>query len=131
MFKKEAVIQAGGYRTDTVGEDMELVVRMHRVMRKLGKPYRITFVPDPICWTEAPSDLKGLQSQRMRWQRGLAESLSMNWSLLFNPRGGTVGWLAFPYMLLFELIGPFIEVAGYLFFLSGVIFGRCEVGCQK
>jgi cellulose synthase/poly-beta-1,6-N-acetylglucosamine synthase-like glycosyltransferase len=123
VFKKEAVIQAGGYRTDTVGEDMELVVRMHRVMRKLGKPYRITFVPDPICWTEAPSDLKGLQSQRMRWQRGLAESLSMNWSLLFNPRGGTVGWLAFPYMLLFELIGPFLEVAGYLFFLSGLVFG--------
>lgn len=123
VFKKEAVILAGGYRTDTVGEDMELVVRMHRVMRKLGKPYRITFVPDPICWTEAPSDLQGLQSQRVRWQRGLAESLSMNWSLLFNPRGGTVGWLAFPYMLLFELIGPFIEVAGYLFFLSGVFFG--------
>jgi len=123
VFKKEAVILAGGYRTDTVGEDMELVVRMHRVMRELGKPYRITFVPDPICWTEAPSDLKGLRSQRIRWQRGLAESLGMNWPLLVSPRGGAVGWLAFPYMLLFELIGPFIEVAGYLFFLFGSLFG--------
>lgn len=126
VFKKEAVILAGGYRTDTVGEDMELVVRMHRVMREQGKPYRITFVPDPICWTEAPSDLKGLQSQRIRWQRGLAESLSMNWTLLISPRGGTVGWLAFPYMLLFELIGPFIEVAGYLFFLFGLLFGYVQ-----
>jgi cellulose synthase/poly-beta-1,6-N-acetylglucosamine synthase-like glycosyltransferase len=126
VFRKEAVILAGGYRTDTVGEDMELVVRLHRVMHKRGKPYRITFVPDPICWTEAPTDLTSLKGQRIRWQRGLAESLSMNWSLLFNPRGGSVGWLAFPYMLLFELIGPFLEVGGYLFFLFGVIFGFVE-----
>ncbi|MBD3671790.1 MAG: glycosyltransferase family 2 protein [Gammaproteobacteria bacterium] len=123
VFKKEAVILAGGYRRDTVGEDMELVVRLHRVLRTEGKPYRITFVPDPICWTEAPEDLKGLKSQRIRWQRGLAESLSANWSLLFNPRGGAVGWIAFPYMVIFELLGPFLEVAGYLFFISGAVFG--------
>ena len=123
VFKKEAVIQAGGYRANTVGEDMELVVRMHRIMRQQGKPYSITFVPDPICWTEAPGDLSGLKSQRVRWQRGLAESLSLNMSLLFNRKGGTVGWLAFPYMVIFELLGPFLEVAGYLFFFFGLIFG--------
>ena len=123
VFKKEAVILAGGYRANTVGEDMELVVRMHRIMRQQGKPYSITFVPDPICWTEAPGDLASLRSQRVRWQRGLAESLTLNLSLLFNPRGGTVGWLAFPYMVIFELLGPFLEVAGYLFFFTGLIFG--------
>ena len=123
VFKKEAVIMAGGYRANTIGEDMELVVRMHRVMRQQGKPYSITFVPDPICWTEAPSDLASLKSQRVRWQRGLAESLTLNFSLLFNRKGGAVGWLAFPYMLIFELLGPFLEVAGYLFFFSGLIFG--------
>lgn len=126
VFHKESVILAGGYRTDTVGEDMELVVRLHRVMREHGKPYRITFVPDPICWTEAPSELKGLRSQRIRWQRGLAESLSLNWGLLLNRKGGAVSWLAFPYMLIFELIGPFLEVGGYLFFTLGLVFGFVE-----
>ncbi|MDH5182409.1 MAG: glycosyltransferase [Gammaproteobacteria bacterium] len=123
VFKKETVIHVGGYRANTVGEDMELVVRMHRIMRQQGKPYSITFVPDPICWTEAPSDLASLKSQRVRWQRGLAESLTLNFSLMFNRKGGTVGWLAFPYMVIFELLGPFLEVAGYLFFFSGLIFG--------
>lgn len=125
LFKKEAVIEAGGYRTGTIGEDMELVVRIHRLYRRAKKPYRIVFVPDPICWTEAPEDLATLKNQRIRWQRGLLESLSLNLGLLCHYRGGAAGWLAFPFMLLFEALGPIIELAGYLFmfalFLSGMI----------
>lgn len=113
VFYKERVIAVGGYRPETVGEDMDLVVRMHRSLRREKRPYRITFVPDPICWTEAPTDLKSLKNQRMRWQRGLAESLAPNFGAMFDRRGGTVGWLAFPFMVLFELIGPIIEVFGY------------------
>lgn len=123
LFKKEAVIAAGGYRTDTVGEDMELIVRLHRIHRLERKPYRITYVPDPICWTEAPESLKVLRSQRTRWQRGLSESLSMNLKLLFHPRSGAVGWLAFPFFVLFEWFGPVIEVIGYLSLIVGTIFG--------
>ena len=86
------------------------------------------FVPDPICWTEAPEDLRTLKNQRIRWQRGLAESLSMNFSLLFHPRSGAVGWLAFPFMIIFEWLGPLVEVTGYLFmfliYLFGVISGQ-------
>lgn len=123
LFRKEAVVDAGGYRTDTVGEDMELVVRLHRRFRLAGKPYRIVFVPEPICWTEAPEDLKTLKNQRIRWQRGLAESLSMNLELLFHPKGGTAGWLAFPFMLVFEWLGPLIEVVGYLFMFVLFLFG--------
>ena len=125
LFKKEAVIEAGGYRTGTIGEDMELVVRIHRLYRRAKKPYRIVFVPDPICWTEAPEDLATLKNQRIRWQRGLLESLSLNLGLLCHYRGGAAGWLAFPFMLLFEALGPIIELTGYLFmfalFLSGMI----------
>lgn len=117
VFKKEVVVDIGGYLSDTIGEDMELVVRMHRVMRQKGRPYRISFIPDPVCWTEAPEDLASLGSQRVRWQRGLCESLSKNLSLLLHPRGGTVGWIAFPYMIIFEWIGPFIELFG-LFVLA-------------
>lgn len=113
VFYKERVIAVGGYRSDTVGEDMDLVVRLHRNLRQEKRPYRISFVPDPICWTEAPTDLASLRNQRMRWQRGLAESLTPNFRLMFSRNSGAVGWLAFPFMVLFEMIGPLIEVLGY------------------
>lgn len=122
LFRKEAVVEAGGYRTDTVGEDMELVVRLHRTRRAAGKPCRITFVPDPICWTEAPQDLRTLKNQRVRWQRGLCESLSMNMGLLFHPRGGAAGWLAFPFMMLFEWLGPVVELIGFALMLVAYLF---------
>lgn len=123
LFKKEAVVEAGGYRTDTVGEDMELVVRLHRIYRLAKKPYRIVFVPDPICWTEAPEDLRTLKNQRILWQRGLSESLTMNFSLLLHPGSGAVGWLAFPFMMIFEWLGPLVEVTGYLFMFLIYLFG--------
>ncbi len=115
VFRKEAVISAGGYRDGSMGEDMELIVRMHRTYRLAGKPYAIHFIPDPICWTEAPESLAILKSQRIRWQRGLAESLSLNRELLTSPRGGAPGHVAFPFFLAFECWGPLIEVAGYVF----------------
>lgn len=123
LFRKESVVAVGGYRVDTVGEDMELVMRLHRWHRQRRIPYRIVFVPDPICWTEAPESLRTLKNQRVRWQRGLCESLSMNRGLLFHPRGGAPGWLAFPFMVVFELLGPLIEVVGYVFVISAFILG--------
>jgi cellulose synthase/poly-beta-1,6-N-acetylglucosamine synthase-like glycosyltransferase len=113
LFRKEAVVEAGGYRTDTVGEDMELVVRLHHQRRLAGKPCRVAFVPDPICWTEAPEDLATLRRQRVRWQRGLVESLVAHRGLLFHPKGGAVAWVAYPFLLVFEMFGPLIEVTGY------------------
>lgn len=113
VFHKERVIAAGGYKSDLVGEDMEMVVRLHDRMRQEKRPYKIAFVPDPICWTEVPSDLRSLYNQRVRWQQGLAESLFGNWRLMFRRNGGTVGWVAYPFMLVFECLGPIIEVLGY------------------
>ena len=123
LFRKEVVVKAGGYRTDTVGEDMELIMRLHRLYRLRGEPYRVTFVPDPICWTEAPESLKVLGSQRTRWQRGLIESLMMNRQLLFHPRGGAAGWLAFPFYVLFEALSPILEVIGYAGMILGLVLG--------
>ena len=123
LFRKEAVIAAGGYRTDTVGEDMELVMRMHRTMRLQKKKYSVTFVPDPICWTEVPEDMKTLRNQRIRWQRGLAESLWLNRGILFSRNGGAVGWVAFPFMVAFELLGSLVEVFGYVFTFAGFFLG--------
>lgn len=123
VFKKEAVISVGGYRTDTVGEDMELIVRLHSKYRKEKIPYRISFIPDPICWTEAPEDLTTLKNQRVRWQQGLSEALFSHKDLLFSRGSGFVGWVAFPFFLLFEWFGPLIEVAGYLFIIIAAFSG--------
>lgn len=119
LFHKETVVSVGGYLSNTIGEDMELVVRLHRLLRKRKQAYRITFVPDPICWTEAPENLRVLQQQRIRWQRGLAESMFKHISLLFNPRAGAVGLLSFPFMFFFELLGPLVEVFGYIIIFIG------------
>jgi cellulose synthase/poly-beta-1,6-N-acetylglucosamine synthase-like glycosyltransferase len=113
VFRKQTVIEVGGYKTETIGEDMELVVRIHHHMRRHGRPYRIEFVPDPVCWTEVPEDRQTLRNQRVRWQHGLSESLNAHWGLMFSSKGGWVGWLAFPYMVIFEWLGPIVELAGY------------------
>ncbi|HBK55703.1 MAG TPA: glycosyl transferase [Xanthomonadales bacterium] len=123
LFHKETVIGVGGYRHDTLGEDMELVVRLHRVLSARGQRYRIVSVPDPVCWTEAPESLRVLYRQRTRWQRGLAESLWTNLGLLFARRSGAAGWLTFPFMLVFDLFGPILEVLGYVF-----VFGAYWTG---
>lgn len=122
LFKKDAVIEVGGYRTNTIGEDMELVVRLHHTLRAKGKPYRIEFVPDPVCWTEVPEDWRTLRNQRIRWQRGLSESLNSHWGLMFSRRGGWPGWLAFPFMVMFEWLGPILELAGYGWILYAWVF---------
>lgn len=123
LFDRQRVEAVGGYRTDTVGEDMELVVRLHRWHRKHRVPYRIRYLPDPICWTECPEDLGTLGRQRSRWQRGLAESLLFHPPWRFGRRAGAAGFAAWPFMALFEWIGPVIELCGYVFMAVGSILG--------
>jgi cellulose synthase/poly-beta-1,6-N-acetylglucosamine synthase-like glycosyltransferase len=123
IYHKETVVAVGGYRSDTVGEDMELVVRLHRILSKQKKPYHITFVPEPICWTEVPDTRKKLKRQRITWQIGLIESLMMNRGLLFHDQGTFAGWLAFPFALFFEWMGPIVETLGYIIIIVGFIVG--------
>ena len=113
LFNRSLVEAAGGWSTTTVGEDVELVVRLHRYLRERGENYRIHFVPDPVCWTESPEDLRTLSRQRRRWQRGLAEALWAHRRLAANLRYGVLGMLAIPYFALFELFGPFMQLLGY------------------
>ncbi len=118
LFKKEAVIQVGGYKEGIIGEDMELVVRLHRELTKNNIPYRVAFVPEPVCWTEAPETLKILKRQRKRWQRGLMESLFGNKEILFNFKYGVIGWFVFPFFLFIEGLGCFIEFFGVILLLT-------------
>jgi cellulose synthase/poly-beta-1,6-N-acetylglucosamine synthase-like glycosyltransferase len=112
LFQREAVEEVGGWWHDTVGEDVELVVRIHRRYRELGLPYRITFVPDPVCWTEAPEDLRTLSRQRRRWHRGLGQTLWRHRDVVGRRRYGAFGLLALPYFLIFEFLGPIVEIVG-------------------
>lgn len=133
VFRRDAITEAGGFRTGTVGEDMELVVRLHRVWREKGArgngagptraDYRIVFVPEPVSWTEAPESLASLNRQRNRWQRGLVESLWTHRRLFGNPRYGVVGLFAFPYFVLFEMLGPTVELTGYAVTVLGLALG--------
>lgn len=127
LFERKSVIEAGGYRTDTVGEDVELVVRLHRMMRDKKKPYRLLFVPDPVCWTQAPDSLKMLGRQRNRWQRGLIETLLRHWKMIGNPKYGLAGVVGMPYLLFFEMLGPVIEFTGYLVITISFILGWINI----
>lgn len=126
LFSKAAVVSVGGYEK-TIGEDMELTVRMHKHYRKEKKPYRIDFVSDAVCWTQAPDNLKGLKGQRVRWHRGLADALMKHREMLFNPRYGSVGMLAMPYFFFVELLGPVIELVGYMILILAFIQGTWSV----
>lgn len=132
LFKRETVIAAGGYASrrtvgETVGEDMELVVRLQRYCAERQIPYRVRFVPDPAAWTECPETMGQLRRQRDRWQRGLVESLMRHRTMLLNPKYGRVGMVAFPYFFFLEMIGPLIELGGYLVFILMVVLGRVSV----
>jgi cellulose synthase/poly-beta-1,6-N-acetylglucosamine synthase-like glycosyltransferase len=112
LFRRSLVEEVGGYSSETVGEDIELVVRLHRHLRDRDEPYRIEFVPDPVCWTEAPETMRQLARQRRRWHRGLGETLWRHRRVAGNGRYGTLGTAAVPYFLLFEFLGPVVEVLG-------------------
>ncbi len=112
VFRKDMVVAVGGYR-NTVGEDMDLVVRLHKYCRDNDIPYKILFVPDPVCHTQVPGDLKSLLRQRHRWQRGLMQSLMYSKKMFLRPKYGSIGMFGFPYFLFVEGLGPAVEFLGY------------------
>jgi cellulose synthase/poly-beta-1,6-N-acetylglucosamine synthase-like glycosyltransferase/phosphoglycerol transferase MdoB-like AlkP superfamily enzyme len=123
-FDKSIVIACGGYNSNTVGEDMELVVRMRRYMHVQGLPYAVVYIPEPLCWTEAPVSVKVFQRQRNRWTRGTIETLRDHRKLFFNPKFGLLGMLSYPYWFFFEMMAAPIEFFGILFFVIMGILGE-------
>lgn len=123
MFDKETVVRAGGYNCNTVGEDMELLVRMKRLMYEKNIPCKVAFIPDPLCWTEVPQTLNILKRQRNRWARGTIETVQLHRNMIFNRRYGILGLLSLPYWILLEWLAPLIEFAGLLFFFIFAFLG--------
>jgi len=124
LFRKDVTLECGGYRTETIGEDMDLIVRIKKYLYEKKTSFRICFIPDPICWTEAPESFSSLINQRNRWHRGLAETLVHNRRMIFNPAYGLTGLFAMPFYLFFELLGPVIELIGYIIFVTLLLSGH-------
>lgn len=122
-FDKEIVLACGGYDKNTVGEDMELVVRMRRYMEEEKLPYEVVNIPDPLCWTEVPESKEVLRKQRNRWMRGTMETLWKHRKLMFNPKYGKLGMVSMPYWFFFEFLGPLVEFFGYIVFIVFFILG--------
>ncbi len=128
MFDKEILVKAGGYTPGIVGEDMELVLKLHKYMREVAKQkYTIGFIPDPLCWTEVPNSARVLSRQRNRWSRGFIESIIEHRRMFFNPKYGIVGMISFPYAVFFEWLLAPIEVFGYGYFLYSIYIGYFNI----
>ncbi|MCG1010313.1 glycosyltransferase family 2 protein [Salinicoccus sp. ID82-1] len=127
VFSKRTVIAAGGYTPGVIGEDMELVVKVHEYLRRTNSDERIEFVPEPVCWTEAPTTLRVLRRQRRRWSQGLIESLWRHKHMTLNPKYGRIGLFAFPYFWLFEALGAVVELGGYIYIIVSFFLGTLYV----
>ena len=127
VFKKQAVIEVGGYKTNTIGEDMEIVVRLHKYMRANRRKYKIIFCEDAVCWTQGPMSVNDIRSQRRRWQIGLLDTLLAHKGLFLNPCYGSVGLAAIPYNWVFELFGAVVEALGYFIIPFSLLMGELNM----
>lgn len=123
VFRLDLLKRVGGYRPAAIGEDFDLVTRLHRHLLEHKSDYRIEFVPDPVCWTEVPSDLRSLGRQRARWQKGLLDALRLHKDMLFRPRYGRIGFISLPYQWMFELLAPVFETLGLVTIALAAIYG--------
>lgn len=113
IFKKSAIIEIGGFDGNSMGEDMELTMHLHEYFRSANKPYSIVYVPDSVCWTQGPETIKDLKKQRERWYCGLRQTLRKYRNMVFNPQYGLVGMFMIPYVILYELLNPFMMLVGW------------------
>ncbi|MFN8036580.1 MAG: glycosyltransferase [Acidimicrobiia bacterium] len=127
MFRRDLLIDIGGFDLHCIGEDAELVTRLHRYLRDRKWNYEFEFVAEPVCWTEVPPTRAALAHQRRRWSRGLAQTLWKHRSMIGNPRYGRIGLVVVPYYLVFELLSPFVELFGVVAVAAGLVFGLVNV----
>ena len=127
LLETDAVRDDGGYDASNFSYDAEIIIKLHHFMRKNKYPYSIVYSPSAIAWTGAPQTLMKLWKQRNAWQRGLLRSLSMHLGMVLNPHYGLTGLLAFPYYILFEILGPVVEAFAYIIFILMCIFGSVSL----
>lgn len=127
LFRKDYLVEVGGYEEGCPGEDMNIVMKLHKYMLGRNLPYRIVFCPDAVCWTQAPDTLKVLGAQRRRWIRGNLWNVSRFRGMLFIPKYKVIGWLALPYTILCELLSPFVRLSGLAALVGYVWFDMTQL----
>lgn len=127
LFKKSAAINVGGYDTDTIGEDMDLVVKLHSFYRKNKLPYSIKYSHKAICWSQVPENYKDLKGQRRRWHIGLITSLYTHKYILLNPKYGLVGVFSFLYFAIFEMLSCIVDVFGLAVIVFSYFLGFLNI----
>lgn len=127
VFQKKAIVQAGGFARDHLGEDLDLTMRLHETQRSAGNDYRIVYAPDAVVWTEVPKNAKVLRKQRIRWHRGFRQVVGDYRRMLFNPRYGFVGLVAWPAFFLFEFVAPILEAIGWIIVPLSIATGQVNM----
>ncbi len=127
LFKKDALIEMGGYDPVSKGEDMEITVKLQQYFRKHKIPFSMRFVPESICWTQGPANLKDLKAQRLRWHCGLMQTIIKYRSMILNPRYGVVGMFMLPYIILYELMSPIFMVLGCISTALCLVLGSTSI----
>lgn len=123
LFRRDHLLDIGGYHTGSVVEDLDLIVRLHEHLRERGVPYEIPLLPDPVAWTEVPPDLRTLGRQRERWHRGLIATMVSHRKTLFRRRYGPIGFVHLPFFIVGEMLAPVVELVGYVFTIIGIAIG--------
>ena len=124
VFRRDVLVALGGFSRNTLGEDMEMTMRIHRLLRPGWKEARVEFAPDAVCWTEAPGTMGGLRNQRVRWHAGLLDNLRIHWRMFGRPRFGSAGTVAMPYVVLFEAVEPLVEVLGFAIVVALIAYNQ-------
>ncbi len=128
VFRREALLEIDGYAHGCIGEDMDLIVRLRRHGHENNTHGRVEFSAEPVAWTEAPERLAELRNQRDRWFRGLLDVLVTHRRMIGNPRYGSAGLLAVPYFIVVEALAPFLEAAGIILLIIGIVRGDVGLG---
>lgn len=127
-FRRTAIESAGGFATDTIAEDTDITLALHRA------GWRVTYAPDALAWTEAPETVRALAKQRFRWAFGTMQCLWKHRDLFFNPRHGGLGVFSLPSIVLFQIVLvaaiPLVDVALIASLLTGagVLFAAYFLG---
>lgn len=129
LWRRDILIACGGFRTDTVWEDLEMTLRVHNYCISTGRPYRIAFTPYPVCWTDVPSTLSVLYGQRKSWHRHVSECMMIHRRMLFGS-GGFFSWVTMPYFFFFEWLAPVMIVFGVTFSVVGAAMGFLDIASQ-
>jgi cellulose synthase/poly-beta-1,6-N-acetylglucosamine synthase-like glycosyltransferase len=127
MFHRQALLEVGGYRTSAADEDLDLIVRIHRTMSERRKPYRIAFIPEPVCWTRVPELAWLLARRRQLTYRGLLDVARVHGKMLFDQAYGKAALMALPHLLLVDLLAPVLELGGYTVTLLMLLSGSVEL----